>query len=787
MAAAELLHVLTVVMVGRSATQTQVEANRSQLELLFRRLLPFILKFSCDADTVLRSLFSPLLTQLCHWWSRPSRKENPFSSVLVETLLGGVSGREAAEREKAASLLKEFLNWGVRQGDGVQQAEALLARLSFLWKHPDHTKRLAASTVFNCLYRVLREQKDLVNVFLLEALVSVLESLRFPRRGLDEVEQAALLSLKHMEKILLHYRGLFLTEADGRRTPLELKGGTLKHLQIHLLSLTRAPHTCLRQKAMELLFVLNRLSPLDWKNELKGHYGGNEAFLAQLLENQPGLKQDELSSLKAVEAVAWLEGLQAVLECVGMVVSENIIPSGAVSSIAKELTRLCKELMDRVVVKEEEDGLPKDLERLRKAKCTALIRLFVFLTALLNSRDVSLQEVVQILDKRLIQALLMSLLEPYQVGFKLKTNAERKDFHACCDSLLQAIANHLPDLKEKLIRSLKQDYTQSDFFSPEAIAKADRLGSVEEEVIQGYLHLQRQGVLTIHCNVNQLWESIRARLVVTRGSRNSKCLLLLVELVVACSCKEDDMIWEKFRKLAMDEDSQSKRLVQLLRRPLALLFLPSTGTLLSASLGRPQKNHFLTTCKLLLNMAEMEGKECEARVRGIVTEVTLSHWLDLVEGGGGLDTSSNETWYLQLVRHLTLITDLGDDWGKGKELVHWWCDSLSSHTLRLKVKFRLLGLMSGVAKLAGVAGESLVRTALLRLASLHFPAVSGELKEGSLELAEYTSIWRLLLISLEATAYPPIFYILFSVACREEEHCLEEEFQANKAIFHLVL
>ena len=69
----------------------------------------------------------------------------------------------------------------------------------------------------------------------------------------------------------------------------------------------------------------------------------------------------------------------------------------------------------------------------------------------------------------------------------------------------------------------------------------------------------------------------------------------------------------------------------------------------------------------------------------------------------------------------------------------------------------------------------------------HFPAVSGELKEGSLELAEYTSIWRLLLISLEATAYPPIFYILFSVACREEEHCLEEEFQANKAIFHLVL
>ena len=775
-AAAELLHVLTVVMVGKSATQTQEAANKSPLEPLFARLLPLLLKFSCDADTVLQSLFSPLLTQLCHWWSRPSRTENTFSSVLVEMLIEGVTRKEAAQREKAASLLEEFLTWGVRQGGGVQQAKALLARLSFLWRHPDHTKRLAASTVFNCVYRVLREHKDLVSVFLLEALVSVLASLQFAGQRTDEVEEAAFLSLKHMQRILVHHRSLFLVEAKDRRNPSELEGGSLKHLQLHLLSLSRMPHTCMRHKAMELLFVLHRYSPLDWKVGLEGHYGGGETFLRQLVENQPGLQKAEPSSLTTLEAVTWLEGLQAVLECVSMVVSEKIIPTCAIfSGIGEKLSLLSKELIDRVVVKEE-DGLPKDLDKLRNAKCTALIRLFALLTAFLNSGDVALQKIVQTLDRSLVQVILMSVLEPSQIGFKLKTKEARKDFQACCASLLQAIANHLPHLKEKLTESLSQDYTQSDFFSPEAIANADRLGPVEEEVILGYLQLQRQGLFTISCSPNHLWKSIKSRMMVKKERKaQSKCLLLLVELVVACCCKEENQIWEEFKKLALGDDSQSKRLLHLCRCPLAPLFLDRVGPLLSESLDRPQKHHFLNLCKLMLKMGEIEGRAVE--VGAIVREVTLAHWLDLVECGG-LETASSETWLLQLVRHLILISDLGDNWEKGKEVVRWWCDSLSSKSLRLKVKFRLLALLPGVSKLAGLAGEHLVRVALLRLADTGFPAVSGELKEGSLELAEYTSIWRLLLSSLEATAYPPIFYLLLSVACREDEHCLEEEYQA---------
>ena len=616
-----------------------------------------------------------------------------------------------------------------------------------------------------------------MSIFLLDALVSVLSSLRFAGQGTEEVEEAAYRSLKHMQRILVHHRSLFLVEAKDRRKPLELEGGSLKHLQLYLLSLSTVPYTCLRHKAMELLFVLHRHSPLDWKTELDGQHGGGESFLRKLVENQPGLQQAELSSLTALEAVAWLEGLQAVLECVGMVVSENLIPICAVSSIGNKLSFLCKALIDKAVVKDE-DVLPKDLEKLRNAKCTALIRLFALLTAFLHSGDVVLQEVVQNLDRSLIKVLLMSVLEPSQVGFKLKTKEARRDFQGCCNSLLQAIANNLPHLKEKLMDSLSQDYTQSDFFSPEAIVKADRLGHIEEEAILGYLQIQQQGLLTISWSAIRIWEAIKARVVVKKESKaQSKCLPLLVELVVTCCFQEkENQTLEEFRKLALDEDSQSKRLLQLFRRPLAPLFLPRARPLLSECLTRPQKHHFLNLSKLLLKMGEAEGSAGEVKVREIVREVTLMHWLDLVECGG-------ETWLHQLIRHLTVISDLGNNWEKGEEVVRWWCDSLSSPSLGLKVKFRLLALLQGISKLAGLTGEALVRAALLRLSSLHFPVVSGELKEGSPELAEYTSIWRLLLSSLEATAYPPIFYLLLSVACREEEHCLEEEFQAISFAF----
>ena len=93
--------------------------------------------------------------------------------------------------------------------------------------------------------------------------------------------------------------------------------------------------------------------------------------------------------------------------------------------------------------------------------------------------------------------------------------------------------------------------------------------------------------------------------------------------------------------------------------------------------------------------------------------------------------------------HLALLPSLQHP---GAEVVlAWWAVLLGSQALRLQVKYHLLSLLVAMARLAEDR-EYRLKSALLSLASQHFPAKSSELCEGSLawpvkgslELTEYT-------------------------------------------------
>jgi hypothetical protein len=102
---------------------------------------------------------------------------------------------------------------------------SVLGRLDFLWRQLDPCRRLGAGTAFNSLYRVLREEKELVSVFLLQLMVAAVSSLGAGGQEQPALAEAAGMTLAHLQKILLHYRSLFLQEVEGRRVPGESGGG----------------------------------------------------------------------------------------------------------------------------------------------------------------------------------------------------------------------------------------------------------------------------------------------------------------------------------------------------------------------------------------------------------------------------------------------------------------------------------------------------------------------------------------------------------------------------------
>lgn len=66
--------------------------------------------------------------------------------------------------------MAEFLKWSVKHTTSKQKAnpvnvDALLRRLFALAKHPSPHRRAGASTAFNHMYRVFREEEALVDQY----------------------------------------------------------------------------------------------------------------------------------------------------------------------------------------------------------------------------------------------------------------------------------------------------------------------------------------------------------------------------------------------------------------------------------------------------------------------------------------------------------------------------------------------------------------------------------------------------------------------------------------------
>jgi len=109
-AAAEVLHAILVIMIGKTAAHTEEMEARGPMTELFKRVLPALLDLAADADSVIQGLFRPLFSQLIHWFTKARKYETPESVCLLNCLLDTAcdSERDAARRQESAAYLGEY-------------------------------------------------------------------------------------------------------------------------------------------------------------------------------------------------------------------------------------------------------------------------------------------------------------------------------------------------------------------------------------------------------------------------------------------------------------------------------------------------------------------------------------------------------------------------------------------------------------------------------------------------------------------------------------------------------
>lgn len=226
-AACELLHSVLLFMIGTNATvKTPVPFVK-----IYARLFPVVLRLATDVDSISRQLFEPLVMQLIHWFTKNVSFESPETMALLDAIIAGVSDpTNSTLRDVSAKYVAEFLRWSVKQTSAKSQtknpfnAKSLFKRLYSLAKHPNPYKRLGCALSFKRLYRVLREEKSLIDQFVFEIIEHLFLLLRLAETDTQPLGTTTVVErvCEALSKAIVYYRDVLNAQSKYRRQHRDL-------------------------------------------------------------------------------------------------------------------------------------------------------------------------------------------------------------------------------------------------------------------------------------------------------------------------------------------------------------------------------------------------------------------------------------------------------------------------------------------------------------------------------------------------------------------------------------
>ncbi|GAB0097641.1 DNA-dependent protein kinase catalytic subunit [Sergentomyia squamirostris] len=272
----ELLHGIVLYMIG-----IPVRSQKIWIEMWKQLLL-----LGCDNDVAVQQMFEPLLVQVMHYKAQPNQDG---VSDLIDVLMENLSHpSNAAVRDLAARCLREFVSWTFKQNtaeDGRSlppNIVKIIKRLELYCWNFNVYERLGASLGFNNLYRILREEENLVNTYWIMLAYLYCINLRLCTKSSSfqyeaiAIEQASI-ALDHVVRVLCEKSDLFAVDQEGRLKPHALDEATLKSFAIWLFQECGSHSKIYREKCSEIFM---RIVP-----QIK-EYGSIKRFLGGCLLNE---------------------------------------------------------------------------------------------------------------------------------------------------------------------------------------------------------------------------------------------------------------------------------------------------------------------------------------------------------------------------------------------------------------------------------------------------------------------------------------------------------------------
>lgn len=168
--ACELLHGLLLYMMGKNLDGPDTIS-------LWKDLCSNLVILGADKDQTVRQLFEPLLMQMMHYFAQPSKILSPMATALIESLMTMICYRgNSGVQDMSARLLREFILWLNKTTDRNQRLASPIKLVDLFYEmkkmsiETDVSRRLGATLAFNNIYRIIREDESLIDVYWLYLL-----------------------------------------------------------------------------------------------------------------------------------------------------------------------------------------------------------------------------------------------------------------------------------------------------------------------------------------------------------------------------------------------------------------------------------------------------------------------------------------------------------------------------------------------------------------------------------------------------------------------------------------
>ncbi|XP_011297765.1 DNA-dependent protein kinase catalytic subunit-like [Fopius arisanus] len=287
-AACETLHSIVIIVLGKNVEYISNAPDRYVSS--YKILCPVLLKLGCDPDEVIWQIFNPLMLQMTHWLSSKLMLHSPAIGYLIDSLFDGLSDdSNSSIKDFSGICLAEFCKWSIKQDIQNHQRKIPLNILQVVENirnfalHPLKSLKIASAIAFNHIYKILREDEQIVDTFWVEFLHCFVEAM-------DNCDDPRIRdALSHVARVLLEKSGVFRASSSRRRVPMNFPDGSLKSCVDFLLNRCINNDSSARKKCMELYERLRE--KIEGGNE--GQYLGIQTLMLKRLNESETITSGE--------------------------------------------------------------------------------------------------------------------------------------------------------------------------------------------------------------------------------------------------------------------------------------------------------------------------------------------------------------------------------------------------------------------------------------------------------------------------------------------------------------